>query len=457
MKRIQTANQDVTCSKPRRKRLWKMSALRPHWLIGSVTGAAFAIAFGLAAASEARAELAVTDPDTAFNRLYVVGSGDSPAENSANSADLNLLKSKLEQQGNHKSLNSLSVTNPSLFLLGLFVDSLKNNAKPNDAVTIYFSGRGNEDTFRLRNGVDISAADLATMLTGFAPNVTVVIIMDFCFGGSFVDDLETSADVKVIGTSTTCPFDAPFDDFLQTFAEDVAEQAGDGLADTGDGVVTASELQAALLGLGWKLGPAGFADVIQNGHSKCDDVGGVCVLPTITVTPEQCAATVDVDGDGFDPSINVNLDVLDSDLISLNSAVAGTDGSGMFTELNFAIPAPSTLLAVQGPSNLDWHFCENGGGGPPPPVDDTAPSCDLELVGDTIVGTFQDPESGIADIDVKRARNVTVTVDAFTVGTNAPVMAWADINNTRRRAQVRYEITDVAGNYTICSKSVRRR
>jgi len=137
--------------------------------------AAFASAAFLAVSGAtafgARAAPVVTDGGTPFHRVYVVGSGDSAQEDTALSDDLNALRSALEQPQNHLSINSTSLIRPPLFFLEAVIDGIKLTAQPGDAVTIYLSGRGNVDTFRLSPGVNISAAELATLLGGFPAGV----------------------------------------------------------------------------------------------------------------------------------------------------------------------------------------------------------------------------------------------------------------------------------------------
>ncbi|MDJ0942591.1 MAG: hypothetical protein QNJ30_03965 [Kiloniellales bacterium] len=412
-----------------------------------------ALAISSVAAFGARAEPVVADGNTPFHRIYIVGSGDSAEEDSALTEDLNALRADLEQSQNHKSLNSTSLVRPPLFLVEGAINGAKASALPGDAVTIYLSGRGNVDSFRLTNGVEISATDLADLLDGFEPGVLRTIILDSCFGGSFADDLGGSAEVAVIGTSTTCPFNAPFDDFVQTFSEDIAELAGEGAADSEpDGVVTATELRNGLIGRGWKLGEAGSLDVIENGQSKCD---GDCDLPAITVDPPECGDFIGVAGAGFSPFSNVDIDVLDSSLAPQGAGNnATTDAAGAFAAVPVTVPtAPTLVVATDAASLLDWHFCEAGGGMAP---DDTAPSCELVAGAGVIDATVQDLESGLAEIRVTRASNVSVSVPSFTVGTTDPVMFQASIVNSRRTARLWLTITDVAGNRTICSKTVRR-
>ncbi len=421
--------------------------------LGKALAVVLALALSSVAAFGARAEPVVTDGDAPFHRVYVVGSGDSAEENETLSNDLNALRSALEQPQNHLSISSISLIQPSLSSLEAVIDGIKSTVQPGDAVTIYLSGRGNVDTFRLRPGVNISAAELATLLGGFPDGVGRTVILDSCFGGSFANNFVADSDLAVIGTSTTCPFNSPFENFVQTFSEDIAELAGQGDADTSpaDGVVTAEELRSGLIGRFWKLGEAGPLDVIENGQSKCD---GDCDLPAITVDPPECGDFIDVAGAGFTPSNNVEIEVLDSDLVPQGAGNnAATDTSGSFAAVPVAVPtAPTLIVGTDGKSLLDWHFCEAGGGVVP---DDTVPSCELLPGFGFIDATVQDLESGLAEIEVLRDRNVNVVVPPFAVGTTAPVNFQADIVDTRRTARFRLRVTDVAGNAISCSLTLR--
>lgn len=411
-----------------------------------------ALALSAAAGFEAQAEPVVADGGTAFHRVYIVGSGDSAGEDQALSDDLNALRADLEQGQNHLSLNSSALIQPPRFFLDAVLDGIKTAAQPGDAVTLYLSGRGNVDSFRLNASDDLSATDVAGLLAGFAPGVTKTVILDSCFGGSFADDLGASADLAVIGTSTTCPFDAPFEDFVQTFSEDIAELAGQGAGDVdADGIVTAAELESGLLGRAWKLGEAVAGDVIQSGKSKCD---GPCGLPAITVTPPECGEIIDVAGAGFTALDSVGIEVLDSSLVAQGAGnTAATDAAGGFAAVPVDVPtAPTLVVASDGQDLQDWHFCETGGGVPP---DNTEPSCELVAGPGVIDASVQDLESGLAEIDVRRASNLDVVIPAFVVGTTDPVDFQATIINPSRVARLRLAVTDVAGNRVICSKTVR--
>ncbi|MDJ0934424.1 MAG: hypothetical protein QNI93_03435 [Kiloniellales bacterium] len=421
--------------------------------LGKARAVVLAFALSGVAAFGARAEPVVTDGEAPFHRVYVVGSGDSAQENETLSEDLNALRSALEQPQNHLSINSTSLIQPPLFFLEAVIDGIKMTAQPGDAVTLYLSGRGNVDTFRLTSSVNITAAELANLLDGFPAGVTRTIILDSCFGGSFANNFVADPDLAVIGTSTTCPFNAPFVDFVDTFSEDIAELAGQGVADNDpdDGIVTAQELQTGLVARGWKLGEAGMGDVIENGQSKCD---GDCDLPAITVNPPECADMIDVAGVGFTPLNTVDIHVLDSALDPKgDGGSASTDADGAFPAESVEVPtAPTLIVGTDGKSLLDWHFCEAGGGVVP---DDTVPSCELLPGFGFIDATVQDLESGLAEIEVLRDWNVDVVVPPFAVGTTAPVNFQADIVDTRRTARFRLRVTDVAGNAISCSLTLR--
>jgi len=95
--------------------------------------------------------------------------------------------------------------------------------------------------------------ELATMLTGFRVSVTIVVIMDSCYGGGFTggaNDIQETDHVAVIGTEgRPCWSSGFFGGFLSTLTEDTADGGGERSADANeDGKVTAEELKIGLKG-----------------------------------------------------------------------------------------------------------------------------------------------------------------------------------------------------------------
>ena len=85
--------------------------------------------------------------------------------------------------------------------------------------------------------------------------------------------------------------------------------------------------------------------------------------------------------------------------------------------------------------------------------DVTAPSCE-KVAFDRRAGRttleMQDTESGLASINVLSSQNATVTVPPFAIGTTDPVQVTIQRINRRPRASAVLEVTDVAGNTTVC-------
>lgn len=86
--------------------------------------------------------------------------------------------------------------------------------------------------------------------------------------------------------------------------------------------------------------------------------------------------------------------------------------------------------------------------------DNTAPSCNILNIDPgppmSVDVEVQDAESGLAQINVVQAKNATVNIPAFTVGTNDPVIVHAEKINQSKRASVVLEVIDVAGNSILC-------
>ena len=90
--------------------------------------------------------------------------------------------------------------------------------------------------------------------------------------------------------------------------------------------------------------------------------------------------------------------------------------------------------------------------------DVTAPSC-TKVSFDRRAGRttleMQDTESGLASITVLSSQNATVTISAFAIGTTDPVQVTIQRINRRPRASAVMEVTDVAGNTTVCDAKGR--
>ncbi len=64
--------------------------------------------------------------------------------------------------------------------------------------------------------------------------------------------------------------------------------------------------------------------------------------------------------------------------------------------------------------------------------------------------TVQDGESGLDHVDVLNAKNATVSIPSFTVGTNNPVVIIATKIDNNKGASVALEVFDVDQNSTTC-------
>jgi hypothetical protein len=91
------------------------------------------------------------------------------------------------------------------------------------------------------------------------------------------------------------------------------------------------------------------------------------------------------------------------------------------------------------------------------PDDLTRPTCELsEPEPGVFEATFQDAGSGLEEIDVRFARNLTVDVPAFTPGTLAPVTVVATVDDENRTSVLVLVAVDGAGNRAFCKKVQRR-
>jgi len=90
--------------------------------------------------------------------------------------------------------------------------------------------------------------------------------------------------------------------------------------------------------------------------------------------------------------------------------------------------------------------------------DPIAPACTLTAVLDgppiQIQVTVQDAESGLATVVVTEATNASVSVPPFTAGTTSPVVVTATKIDETQGSRVGFQVTDRAGNVTICDPAV---
>ena len=359
----------------------RWEADRRTWLAAlaavAVAVAALAAPVSAAPASPAGAppprDTRVVDADTVFHRLYVIGCGRSRVENEAFAGDAAAVKGALEGTTGGSSAppsqdpasTTNTVTRPSLGDLIRAINELKNKALAGQEVTIFFVGHGGgggpygspdgdeepfDEHFWLNcGGPEVAPNDeagdtvtddaLRRMLAGFRPGVTLVLIMDSCWGGGFTggsSDLPEDGSTAVIGPSGECPVDTQafiggtfenrlFEDFETTLADslalgavpvDVPVRRGSAADFDGDGVVTAAELKRWLDEAGFDLGPPVDTTVQQPpkaGKSKCTTrrpepcIQPGLSLPFPTVLP---GGRAEVTGRGFPADTLVDLILL---------------------------------------------------------------------------------------------------------------------------------------------------
>jgi len=295
----------------------------------------------------------VADPNTKFHRIYVLGNGNNEEEDEDLLDDYEELKGDLEDEDNQADgSTSQTFIKPTKTQLKNYIDDLKDVAQPGDEVTLYFGAHGNRDVVRLSDGQFLYASELANWLEGFAYCVTIVVIMDSCYGGSFIDDIGEDDHTAVIGVKGTCPFDGGA--FVETFTEEIADQAGEQEADANDdGIVTAEELKNCLRNKDWDLGIPSSSTTVRNGKSKCLN----CVLPTIIVEPPEVnpGDPVIVTGENFEPVSDTTFILYTPDMESVDLYSTMTSEMGTFA-VTFDIPyVPSWLVVMDSEGYWTWH------------------------------------------------------------------------------------------------------
>lgn len=379
----------------------------------------FGVLLLLVILTSVQAQPRVVDGDTRFHRVYVTGPGEKHFlwhEENGFKDDRDELKNDLEKAGNQAAgSTSQTLDKPTQQKLKETLNALKGTAQPGEEVTLCFIAHGNggkprkpgdggidnpgegndpydewiwlndkngnkkanRDPYYPGNDEILTDDELAAMLQGFKESVTIVIIMDSCFGGGFTNgatDIQESDHVAVIGTPGKCPVDPPgiFGGFRSTLTEDVADGGGEKEADKNeDCKVTAAELKEWLEEESWTLGPPDDTKPgkkIKNGKSKIIGLEGV--LPELpSITPETFTpfpeSYVILEGRNFASYSLVDINFVKPDLTQLDIGYAETDQNGSFTT-TITIPNIPTgqylLIAEDVEENLDWDILAVGVG-----------------------------------------------------------------------------------------------
>jgi len=338
---------------------------------------------GAAAGSEPR----VADAGTQFHRLYVAGNGnddddgkDSASEEKSFENDRSELQEDLE--GNNQAAGSTSRTlnQPTVAQVTAAINKLKTVTEAGDEVTISFIGHGGtvtdtseagengfDEVIRLSDGQYIYDDDWPGLLSGFPVSVTIVLIMDSCYGGGMTggaDDLIEDEHIAVIGMDQCVPMDPPniLRGTVTTPSEDVADgterddEEDEAEADgDGDGIVTADEMKKHLEDEGWPVGaPSAGGNKSKGGKDKCAD----CVMPSIELEVEYTLGPglFGVHGEGFEPGSPLNLTVFidESTELPAGSGMVGPDGT---FEAMADVPQPGVLVWAQDAAgHHDWAF-----------------------------------------------------------------------------------------------------
>lgn len=348
----------------------------------------------------------VTDPATVFHRLYVIGCGQLPVEVTSFADDANDLKSGLEGEGRQaEGSSSETLERPSFRALIEAIRQLKEKAKPGEEVTFAFIGHGGggSEKYGVTGGADepfdeqvwlncgegedakdhtddpndvmiVTDDALANLLRGFRAGVTLVVIMDSCWGGGFTGgsaDIQEGDDTTVIGPKGECPIDNQFSPWNgtrlfsyweDTLPEDIGVGAGGEAppADAdGDGVVTAAELETWLEGRGWELGPPVDTEAPAKpeepkaGKSKCGAADGTsCDGPSLAPDAPTTAPGGDlrVRGTGFPAGATVTLELgtVDEEVLPLGTVGVAPDGT-FTTTVTLDVERGRYLLAARTP------------------------------------------------------------------------------------------------------------
>jgi hypothetical protein len=309
----------------------------------------------------------IVDGTTKFHRVYVLGNGDSTSEDASFEDDLAELKGVLEKPGNQANGSTSRIlrkpTKDGPDGLRAALAAVIAGAYSGDEITLYFDGHGGGGTeygagdlsesgepdhadehFRLNGGGGSDSVlyddELPDMLTGMRPGVTLLVILESCFGAGFTggaDDLAENDNVKVIGAKGCTPVDPPWllGWLVDTITEDIAD-AADVV-----GTVTGDQVETYLQGEGWQLGPPDGTEEVKGGKGKvavCPDpeCAAGADLPTLTIEPDVGPPapegfTTQVSGEDFGSLASVNIELIRPNGTQLALGSASADDQGSFS------------------------------------------------------------------------------------------------------------------------------
>ncbi len=329
-------------------------------------------------------ETKVADPNTTFFRLFVIGQGYPQLgyddwETDGFLEDVNEEVRPVLESSTAQASDSSSVVyhTPTKKTIEDKIKIFQELAHPGDEVTFYFKGHGDksarpdndgdepnddvhpdfnfDETILINKETDISDDELADMLEGFRPGVTVVVILDACYAGGFTDgsgDIQENPYVTVIGVSGSCKVDAPgpLGAFVDTITEDIAKGVRSGAADANsDGVVTAEELKQYLVDQGWDIGSPSEPFQPKDGNSACGSSDGRCsALPStsLKVSSTSSGTEIQVAGSNFAADSQVTISMTDTNLETTTLGQAQSDDMGAFDGFSTTIP-PSTVQGLE--------------------------------------------------------------------------------------------------------------
>ena len=230
------------------------------------------------AAEQTAHQAMVTNKNTVFHRLYIIGK-EEPTIKDRWVEDLNDLKAVLEtDQAQASGSTSNTLDEPSVSDLVLGIGEVVNKAKSGEEIFIYYTGHGRggpidgdkdknpeqdelyDELIEADGETSFTDDDMAFQLKKVKKNVSVTLFLDTCYGGGFTggkDDFQEGPLYKVIGTKNKCPTDKSWDWVHKTFTEALTDAVGGAGDYDGDGSLTADEAKK-YLGTGWRgfyLGP----------------------------------------------------------------------------------------------------------------------------------------------------------------------------------------------------------
>lgn len=299
----------------------------------------------------------------------------------------------------------------------------------------FMYGFDSYDSYGYPGGMSLAPVARVESVTLAPETANKTVGTQHCVSATVLDQNDTPlAGVRVDFTVTGAN---PGSGFANTDANGVAQHCYTGTAEGNDTITGAVGNLSDTATATWTKTPTNAPPVVDAGPAVSGDTGAALALNGSATDPDGDPLTL---AWSIDPACSIT---------PANAAVATVTctAAGTYT---------ATLTADDGhnPAVSDTTTVTVSD---PAPDDTTPPVCELVSASSAgITVRTIDSGSGLQAITVTRDKNATVNVPTFTPGTTSEQLVTATKIKAGQGASVQLEVTDVAGNKTVCDPVIAK-